>query len=64
MELFQWCAQHVAVMGSISLFIVAVFFIGSLIWALKLDSGYKRRMKNLPLDHSEFSLGEEENNGR
>lgn len=45
--------ENVAVWPIISLLIFFLFFLTLLIWVLKVDKGYIRHMRNLPVDAEE-----------
>ena len=44
--------ENVEVWPVISLIIFFVFFIGLIVWLIRIDRGYIDKMKNLPLEKS------------
>ncbi|MDH5602897.1 MAG: cytochrome C oxidase Cbb3 [Cyclobacteriaceae bacterium] len=54
--------ENVEIWPIISLIIFFVFFIGLIIWLIKMDKSYINKMKNLPLEHDQKVVFEKTEN--
>lgn len=50
--------QHVELWPVISLILFFVFFVGIIIWVLRADENYIRKMENLPFEDGEEEVPE------
>ena len=47
--------EGIGIYPVISLVIFLAFFIGLVVWLIRVDKGYLERMGKLPLDHAEIN---------